>query len=52
MRQTQVPGVNMASASAKADVVKEELEEAQNRVDQARVNNLARLFKINDIVCN
>ena len=38
MRQTQVPGVNMASASAKADTVKEELEEASNRVDQARVS--------------
>ena len=37
MRQTQVPGVNMASASAKADVVKDEFEEAQNRVEQARV---------------
>ena len=28
----------MASASAKADTVKDELEEASNRVDQARVS--------------
>lgn len=37
VRQTQTPGVNMSAASAKADAVKEEMEEAEQRVDQARV---------------
>ncbi|XP_052771158.1 rho GTPase-activating protein 44-like isoform X5 [Mya arenaria] len=35
-RQTQTPGVNMSTAAQKVDTVREELEEAQGRVDQAK----------------
>lgn len=38
VRQTQQPGINMVTASAKVDTVKDELEETSNRVDQAKVS--------------
>lgn len=37
VRQSQVHGTNMASAAAKADQIKEEMEEASSRVEQAKV---------------
>ncbi|KAK3578728.1 hypothetical protein CHS0354_010110 [Potamilus streckersoni] len=45
VRQTQVPGVNMATASAKADTIKDELEEAKNKVDQAKDALATEMFK-------
>ncbi|XP_053393119.1 rho GTPase-activating protein 17-like isoform X2 [Mercenaria mercenaria] len=36
VRQTQVPGVNMVSASAKVDTLKDELEDTVSRVEQAK----------------
>ncbi|XP_064595399.1 rho GTPase-activating protein 44-like isoform X2 [Liolophura sinensis] len=36
VRQSQVHGTNMASAAAKADQIKEEMEEASSRVEQAK----------------
>ncbi|KAK7501998.1 hypothetical protein BaRGS_00006750, partial [Batillaria attramentaria] len=38
VRQSHVPGANMASAAAKADAVREEYEEAQNKVEMVKDN--------------
>ena len=38
MRQSSVPGANMANAAAKADVIKEEMEEAAQKVEHSRVS--------------
>ncbi|KAL5019118.1 hypothetical protein ScPMuIL_004840 [Solemya velum] len=44
MRQTQVHGTNIVSASNKADTIKEEYEEAQSRVEQAKDLLATELF--------
>lgn len=40
MRQSHVPGANMASAAAKADAVREEYEEAANKVESIKVSKI------------
>ena len=37
VRQSGVPGTNMANAAAKADVIKEEMEDASQKVENIRV---------------
>ena len=37
MRQSHVPGANMASTAAKADAVREEYEDACNKVEAIKV---------------
>ncbi|KAL4240846.1 Rho GTPase-activating protein 17 [Mactra antiquata] len=44
LRQAQQPGVNMVTASAKVDLVKDELEDTLNRVDQARDAYTTEMF--------
>ena len=38
MRQSHVPGANMANAAAKADVIREEFEDASQKVENIKVN--------------
>lgn len=40
VRQSHVPGANMASAAAKADAVREEYEEAANKVENIKVSKI------------
>jgi len=51
VRQTHTPGVNMATAASKADTVKEELEDAESRVEQAKVSNVSKCL-ILTLVCS
>ncbi|XP_052266116.1 rho GTPase-activating protein 44-like isoform X4 [Dreissena polymorpha] len=44
VRQTQTPGVNMQAAAQKVDAIKDELDEANTRVDQAKDAYTTGLF--------
>lgn len=37
VRQSHVPGTNISSAAAKADTIKDEYEDAMNKVEQVKV---------------
>lgn len=44
VRQSQVPGANMANAAAKADAIKEECEEATLKMETIKVMKICFFF--------